>query len=301
MNQSMDNFRCGYIAIIGRPNVGKSTLLNRILGVHLSITSKKPQTTRHRILGIKTTDTAQMVFIDTPGIHKNHKGAIHRFMNREATTTITEVDVILFMLDGLMFTAEDKYALQSLKQVEQPVILVLNKVDKLKNKDLLLPFINEMNTNYNFSDIIPVSSQRGDNLEQLQTIIETHLHYSLPYFDEEQLTDKSDRFLASELIREKVMRLLGQEVPYSVAVEIEAFEESEEIIKISAIIWVERNNQKSIMIGEKGKQLKEIGLQSRLSMQGLYQKRVYLKLWVKVKEGWSNDARALNSLGYDAN
>ncbi len=293
-----DDYRSGYVAIIGRPNVGKSTLLNYILGFHLSITSKKPQTTRHRLLGIKTTRTAQAVYIDTPGLHQNYQGAIHRFMNREAMMTLEDVDVIVFVIDGLKLTEQDEYAISLLEQCSQPIILVVNKVDRIKNKELLLPFLEQVSQRLKFAHVLPVSASKGSNVLELEKQIESHLHKSPAYFPEQQITDKSDRFLASELIREKIMRLLGQEVPYAVAVEVEAFEEQEKIIKIAAIIWVERDNQKSIIIGHKGQQLKAIGKQARISMEGLYKKKVFLKLWVKVKDGWSNDERALKSLGY---
>lgn len=293
-----DNYRSGYVAIIGRPNVGKSTLLNYILGFHLSITSKKPQTTRHRLLGIKTTPTAQAVYIDTPGLHQKYKGAMHRYMNKEAMSTLQDVDVIVFVVDGIRLTEEDEFAIELLTKCEQPIILAVNKVDKIKNKKLLLPFIDELSKRLTFAHIVPVSANKGSNVKELEEKIESHLNLSTPYFPEEQITDKTDRFLASELIREKIMRLLGQELPYAVAVEVEAFEEQAAIIKISAIIWVERNNQKIIIIGNKGQQLKEIGKQARLSMERLYDKKVFLKMWVKVKDGWSDDERALKSLGY---
>lgn len=294
-----ENYRAGYVAIIGRPNVGKSTLLNYILGHHLSITSKKPQTTRHRLLGIKTTSSAQTIYIDTPGLHQNKKGAIHRYMNREAMTTLQDVDVIVFVIERLKITAEDEYVMELLEKCQQPLILAVNKVDKIKNKEQLLPFMAELSQRLNFAHVLPVSATKGNNIEELEKHIESHLNLSLPYFPEEQITDKSDRFLAAELIREKIMRLLGQEIPYAVTVEIEAFEEQSTIIRISAIIWVERANQKGIIIGHKGQQLKDIGKQARLSMESLYAKKVFVKLWVKVKDGWSDDERALKSLGYN--
>jgi len=294
-----DNYRSGYVAIIGRPNVGKSTLLNYILGFHLSITSKKPQTTRHRLLGIKTTSRAQAVYIDTPGLHQKHTGAIHRYMNKEAINTLSDVDVIVFVVDHLKLTEEDDYVMSLLSDCKQPVILAVNKVDKVKNKEQLLPFIQGLCKRINFAHVLPVSAKKGTNVAELELQIEKLLHCSPPYFPEEQITDKTDRFLAAELIREKVMRLLGQEIPYVVSVEIEAYEEQQKIIKISSIIWVERNNQKAIIIGTKGLQLQEIGKQARLSMEEIYAKKVFLKLWVKVKEGWSDDERALRSLGYD--
>jgi GTP-binding protein Era len=298
MNQFPEDYRCGYVAIIGRPNVGKSTLLNQILGLHLSITSKKPQTTRHRLLGINTTKTAQSIYIDTPGLHQNYRGAMHRFMNREAMMTLEDVDVIVWVVDGLRLTEEDEYALNLLKDCQQPVILAINKIDKIKDKERLLPFIDALSQRLGFAHIVPISAEKGKNVSELEQHIESCLHVSPPYYPEEQITDKTDRFLAAELIREKIMRLMGQELPYAIAVEVEAFEEEAKIIKISAIIWVERNNQKSIIIGNKGHQLKEIGKQARLSMESFYGKKVFLKLWVKVKEGWSDDERALKSLGY---
>ena len=294
-----DDYRSGYVAIIGRPNVGKSTLLNYILGLHLSITSKKPQTTRHRLLGIKTTSRAQAVYIDTPGLHQKHSGAIHRYMNKEAINTLSDVDVIVFVVDHMKLTDEDDYVLNLLSECTQPIILAVNKVDKVKNKEQLLPFIQGLSKRINFAHVVPVSAEKGTNVAELELHIEKLLHPSLPYFPEEQITDKTDRFLAAELIREKLMRLLGQEIPYAVSVEVEAYEEQQKIINISALIWVERQNQKAIIIGAKGQQLKEIGKQARVSMEELYGKKVFLKLWVKVKEGWSDDERALKSLGYN--
>jgi GTP-binding protein Era len=291
-------YKSGYVAIIGRPNVGKSTLLNHILGFHLSITSKKPQTTRHRLLGIKTTTTAQAVYIDTPGLHTKYTGAIHNYMNKEAISTLQDVDVIVFVLDGIKLTVEDEYVIELLEQCQQPIILVINKIDKIKNKEILLPFIEQLEQRLNLAQILPISASKGTNIAALEQQIELFLTISTAYFPEEQITDKSDRFLASELIREKLMRLLGQELPYAIAVEVEAFEEEATIIKISGVIWVERSNQKSIIIGSKGQQLKEVGKQARISMERLYDKKVFLKLWVKVKEGWSDDQKALKSLGY---
>jgi len=297
-NTSEDEYRCGYIAIVGRPNVGKSTLLNKILGMHLSITSRKPQTTRHRIHGIKTTPKFQAVYIDTPGLHKGYKGAIHRYMNQAATTALDGVDVVVFMLDGMQWTDEDDYVLENVKKAGVPTLLALNKMDLLKDKDRLLPYLETVSEKMDFAEVIPVSASKGVNIDTLEEKIASHLQLSQAYFDEEQLTDKSDRFLASELIREQLMRLLGQELPYSVTVEIEAFEEQAKIIKIAALIWTERKNQKSIIIGQNGQQLKEVGSNARISMERLFNKKVFLKLWVKVKEGWSNDERALKSLGY---
>ncbi len=297
-NSEANGYRCGYIAIIGRPNVGKSTLLNHILGMHLSITSKKPQTTRHRLLGIKTTSAYQAIYVDTPGLHQGHKGAMHRFMNKEATMTLDGVDVIVFMVDALKWTDEDQHVLNLLSNNKTPIILAANKVDRVSDKTRLLPYLEELSKKRDFTQIIPLSASKGKNIEQLESSIVSFLNLTSAYYSEEQLTDKSDRFLAAELIREQLMRLLGQELPYATTVEIEIFEESQKIIKISALIWVERTNQKSIIIGEKGSQLKQIGTNSRRAMETLFAKKVLVKLWVKVKSGWSNDERALRSLGY---
>ncbi|MBF0266505.1 MAG: GTPase Era [Gammaproteobacteria bacterium] len=293
-----NEYRCGYVSIIGRPNVGKSTLINRILGTHLSITSKKPQTTQHRIQGIKTTDTYQAIYIDTPGLHHDLKSAVHKYMNREASTAIDDVDVVILMLEALKLTDEDQRILKILKNSSAPIILVINKVDLIKNKERLLPYLQSTNELFNFKAVIPLSSKKGSNIEQLEKVIIEQLPVSAPYFSEDQLTDKNDRFLASELIREQLMRLLGNELPYAVAVEVEAFEENKKIIKVSALIWVERDNQKSIVIGQNGEQLKQIGINARQAMQRMFMKKVLLKLWIKVKTGWSNDERALKSLGY---
>ena len=297
-NEIDNNYRSGYITIIGRPNVGKSTLLNRVLGVHLSITSKKPQTTRHRLLGIKTTASYQAVYVDTPGVQQGYKGAMNRFMNKEATMMLDGVDVVVFMVSALKWTEEDEYVLNLLNNSSIPVILAVNKIDQIADKKRLLPHIEELSLKAKFAEIIPLSASNGKNIDKLETSIVSQLNLSPAYYDEEQLTDKSDRFLAAELIREQLMRLLGQELPYASAVEIEAFEESAKIIKIAALIWVERDNQKSIIIGVKGQQLKEIGTNARRAMQNMFKKKVLVKIWVKVKAGWSNDERALRSLGY---
>ncbi len=292
-------FKCGYIAIVGRPNVGKSTLLNQLLKIHLSITSKKPQTTRHQILGIKTTKTYQAIYVDTPGLHQGFKGEIHRYMNRQATTVLADVDVIVMVVEALRWHPEDDFVLSLLQRQKQtPVILVVNKIDLLKKKEGLLPYLEQVSEKYAFYKIIPLSAAKGIQTQILEQTIVTQLAENEAFYDPEQLTDRSERFLAAELIREQLMRLLGQELPYATAVEVEAFEEHAKIIKISALIWVERDNQKGIIVGEKGLQLKTIGTQARLAMQRIFAKKVLLKLWVKVKRGWSEDASALKSLGY---
>ncbi|MDH5444697.1 MAG: GTPase Era [Gammaproteobacteria bacterium] len=293
------SFRCGYVGLIGRPNVGKSTLMNHMIGQKISITSHKPQTTRHRILGISTTPTAQFVFVDTPGLHQGGKHAMSRYLNRAAATTLNDVDVVIFIIEALRFTDEDAAVLQKLKTIEVPVVLAINKVDRVEEKEKLLPFLAEMGQKMDFADILPISALKDTNLKEIGQVIEKHLPESAPFFEEDQITDRSVRFLAAEIIREKLTRTLHQELPYNLTVEIEKFEHGAEQTLIHAVIWVERDNQKGIVIGNKGERLKEIGKQSRLDISKLIERRVHLELWVKVKEGWSDDERALHSLGYN--
>jgi GTP-binding protein Era len=294
----MSAHRCGYIAIVGRPNVGKSTLLNRILGQKISITSRKPQTTRHRILGIKTTPAAQSVYLDTPGLHRGVRQAINRVMNRAAAAAIADVDVVLFVTECLKWEDEDEHVLGLLEDVRKPVILVLNKIDRLKDKGQLLPYIARLRERREFAAIVPVCATRGTQTEALEEEVRRLLPESPPLFPEEQVTDRSERFLAAELVREKLTRLLGDELPYAVTVEIEEFKESPELTSIGAVIWVERDAQKAIVIGRQGHMLKQIGTQARVEMERMFGVKVYLQLWVKVKEKWSDDERALRGLGY---
>lgn len=288
----------GYIALIGRPNVGKSTLLNVFLGKKLSITSKKPQTTRHRIMGIKTWDDIQLVFLDTPGLHLGGKSALNKYMNRAALKTLTEVDVILFLTSGTIWTEEDEWALKKIKEMNVPTILVINKIDLIKQREVLLPFIEARQAEYDYKAIVPISALECDQIDTLQSCVIDNLREEMHYYDPEQLTDRSDRFVASEIVREKLMRFLGQEVPYNLTVTIEAFEESKDLIKLSAIIWVERDGQKAIVIGKNGSMLKKISSEARLDMEAYFEKKVYLQTWVKVKTNWSDDERALHQLGY---
>jgi len=290
--------KCGYVAVVGRPNVGKSTLINHILGQKLNITSRKPQTTRHTLLGIKTDEDCQAIYVDTPGIHKGQKKALNRMMNRSAESVISDVDVIVFVVDKFKWTEEDQYVLEKLQRAECPIILVINKVDQLDDKEKLLPYIEDLSKKLKFADIVPLSALLGMSVDTLEKVIKDKLPEEMPFFDEDQLTDKSERFLVAELIREKIMRQLGDEVPYSSAVEIESFKEQEQIIHINALILVERDSQKSIVIGNKGDRLKLIGSEARKDIEALLDKKVMLKLWVKVKGGWSDDDRALRSLGF---
>jgi len=287
--------RCGYIAIIGRPNVGKSTLLNGILGQKISITSPKPQTTRSQILGIKTVDSTQAIYIDTPGWHDNQKGAMNRYLNRLATSVIMDANVILFMITATQFTAEDEKVLSHLEKVSCPVILLINKVDTLKDKSRLLPFMEKMREKYDFAAMIPLSAKKKDNVVELQQTVSTLLPEGPHLFPEEQVTDKSVRFQIAELIREKVIQATEQELPYSTTVEIEHVQTKEKMMDISAIIWVEREGQKPIVIGKNGARLKKIGTAARKDIQILVKQKVFLRLWVKVKAHWTEDERTLNS------
>ena len=291
--------RTGYVAIVGRPNVGKSTLLNRILGQKLSITSHKPQTTRHQILGIKTENDVQVVYVDTPGIHKINDKAINRYMNKAATTAVKDVDLIILMIDRLRWTDEDEMALQAVKSQRAPAILVVNKVDFIREKEELLPFLEEVSKKHTFDQVIPVSAKTGHNVERLESLIESYMPESGYFYPEDQITDRTSRFLAAELVREKIMRQLGDELPYSMTVEVEEFIHSGELIEISALILVERASQKRIVIGDGGYRIKQIGIEARKDMEILFDCKVMLKLWVKVKANWSDDERALRSLGYD--
>lgn len=293
------NTRCGYIAIVGRPNVGKSTLLNKILGQKISITSKKPQTTRHQILGIKTQKDAQVVYVDTPGLHLKEHKAINRYMNKAASDSLKHVDVVVFVVDRTRWTDEDQFVLDKVKFAKAPVILVVNKVDQTQSKNDLLPHIQVLSEKHTFTEIIPISATKGHNVPELEKLIDSFLPQNIHYFPEDQVTDRSQRFLASELVREKIMRQLGEELPYSVTVEIEEFKQVKNILHISALILVERNGQKKIVIGDKGEQIKIIGRDARKDMESLFDSKVMLSLWVKVKRGWSDDERALKSLGYD--
>ncbi len=291
-------YRCGLVALIGRPNVGKSTLLNHLLGQKLSITSRKPQTTRHQILGIKTTDRAQFVFVDTPGLHKQGKRAMNRYLNRAASSVLPSVHAILFVVEALRWTEEDDLVLEHVKRAGVPTILVVNKVDRVEDKAALLPYLAEVAQKHDFAAVVPVSALRHDNLDDLEAELLRLLPESEPMFPEDQITDRSVRFLAAEIIREKLMRSLGQELPYDLTVEVERFEEEGNLVRIGALIWVDRPNQKAIVIGKGGERLRQIGQQARKDIEAMLERKVFLELWVKVKSGWSDDERALQSLGY---
>lgn len=290
---------CGFIAIVGRPNVGKSTLLNKILGQKISITSRKAQTTRHRIVGIHTEGVYQAVYVDTPGLHIEEKRAINRLMNRAAASAIGDVDLIIFVVDGTHWTEDDEMVLNKLRQVRSPVVLAINKIDNVKNKDELLPFISGLSAKFDFAHVVPISAEKGNNVNELEKIVRSSLKEGVHHFPEEYVTDRSQRFMASEIIREKLMRFMGEELPYSVTVEIEQFKVNERgTYEINALILVERDGQKKIVIGNKGEKIKKVGTEARLDMERLFDNKVHLELWVKVKAGWADDERALRSLGY---
>ncbi|HSH57639.1 MAG TPA: GTPase Era [Halomonas sp.] len=293
---------CGFVAIVGRPNVGKSTLMNRILGQKVSITSRRPQTTRHQVMGIKTEEEAQFIYVDTPGIHiqtRDRNKAINRFMNQAAVQALRDVDCVVFIIDRTRWSDEDQVVLKRLEHVNAPVILAVNKVDRLKDKSELLPWLESVGARRDFAAIVPISAKHGTNVPELEAEVAKHLPESVHFFPEDQITDKSQRFLAAELVREKVMRQLGDELPYQMTVEIEEFRDEGRVVHISALILVERQGQKKILIGEKGERIKSIGREARLDMERALGAKVMLNLWVKVKRGWSDDERALKSLGYD--
>jgi len=299
MTEQAPAFRCGYAAIVGRPNVGKSTLLNRILGQKIAITSPRPQTTRHKIIGIKTEAHGQAIYVDTPGIHRGGKRAINRYMNKAARSSLADVDVVVFVVDATRWTEQDEDVLQGLAGSEAPVIAALNKIDTLAEKGLLLPYLQRLAEKFNFAAIVPLSARKGDNVDQLEAEVMARLPEGEAMFPEDQVTDRSQRFIAAELIREKLMRRLGEELPYAVTVEIEQFAVEGNMFRIHAVIWVEKEGQKAIVIGKGGAMLKEIGQRAREDMEKIFDAKVFLETWVRVKEGWSEDERLLRKLGYD--
>lgn len=294
----MDNlFRCGTIAITGRPNVGKSTLLNHILGLKLSITSRKAQTTRHRLLGIHTTDDTQYLFVDTPGFQLRHVNALNNAMNRTVKQVLSDVDVVLFVVEAMSFNEGDAKVLEILP-THCPVLLVVNKADTVRDKGKLLPFIQEVSASFKFAEVLPVSAKKNLQLDELLKTIRNYLPEQPAIYGEDELTDRNERFLAAELIREKLFRLLGEEIPYSLTVEIEKFEQEGSLRRIHAAIIVDKENQKPIVIGKGGEKLKRISTEARTDMEQLFGGKVWLETWVKVRGGWADDERAVKSLGY---
>lgn len=296
--QVQDEQRCGFIAIVGRPNVGKSTLLNHVLHQKISITSRKPQTTRHRILGIKTIDANQFVYVDTPGMHKSQKKAINRMMNQTATSALDGVDVVLFVVERLVFNEEDQIVLEALRKVKVPVLLLINKCDLLDTRERLLPHIERLSKYRDFAEIIPLSVLGGHNIDTVESCVKKYLPVGPFMYPEDQITDRSSRFMAAEIIREKITRQLGDELPYEVTVEIEKYTIQDAVVHIHALILVDKESQKQIIIGSKGDRLKTIGSAARVDMERAFESKVMLNLWVKVKSGWADDERALQSLGY---
>ena len=294
--------RCGIAALVGRPNVGKSTLLNALLGSKVSIVSPKPQTTRTRIHGVLTRPGLQIVFADLPGIHTKQPRAINRYMNRTALSSLADSDVNLFVIEALRWTDEDERALAELRQAGRPIVLVINKVDRAKPKERLLPFIDEIVRKADFAEVVPLSALKRNNLERLPDVIARYLPESPQLYPPDQLTDVSDRFMAAEIVREKLTRRLQEEVPYGLVVEIEGMGEAEDEpgkLVIQAVIWVERTGQKAIVIGKGGELLKEVGRAARLELRHHFGKPVHLELWVKVREGWTDDESALRSFGFE--
>ena len=295
---TLDTF-CGLVAIVGRPNVGKSTLLNRILGQKVSITSRKPQTTRHRILGIDTDGNTQTIYVDTPGLHAEEKRAINRYMNRAASSTLAEVGLILFVVEGDRWYEDDQMVLNKIKSSGLPCYLIVNKTDKVEDKVKLGEHLQFLSVQHTFDEIIPVCAKNGKQVDIVRDLVRKQLPVSEFYYPEDYITDRSSRFMAAEIIREKLMRFTGDELPYSTTVEIEQFKLAENgVYRINGLILVERDSQKRIVIGKGGQHLKTIGEQARKDMETLFENKVFLELWVKVKQGWADDERALRSLGY---
>lgn len=290
---------CGLVAFVGRPNVGKSTLLNNLLGQKISITSRKAQTTRHRILGILTEDNKQAVLVDTPGLHSDEKKAINRLMNRAASSSISEVELIIFLVEGTHWTNDDELVLQKIKASGRPAILAVNKIDNVADKEALLPHLEMVTSKFEFEQVVPISATKGDNLDKIKDLCFEYLPEGAFWFPEDYVTDRSSRFMASEIVREKLMRFTGEELPYATTVEIEQFKmDNTGVLHINALILVERNSQKRMIIGKKGEKLKQIGREARKDMEEMFERKVMLETWVKIKSGWADDERALRSLGY---
>ncbi len=293
------DFRCGYVALVGRPNVGKSTLMNRFLGQKLSIVTAKPQTTRQRIAGIKTTQQGQIIYIDTPGIHLAARRALNRYMNRIARASFHEVDLILFLIEADRWTKQDEHVARALKSVSAPVLLIVNKIDLVPEKPRLLHFLEKEVKTDRFSEVYLIAAKSGNGVDVLEEKVMQALPFSRPFYDEDQFTDRSERFLAAELVREQLMLRLHQELPYSLTVEIEEFKRKDGVLRIAAIVWVERKGQKQIVIGKGGDVLKFVGTHARHSLQELFDEKIFLRLWVKVSRDWSDNERALRQFGYN--
>lgn len=291
-------FRTGVIAVVGRPNVGKSTLVNALVGAKVSIVSSKPQTTRHRVLGVRTEEGAQFIFADTPGFQTRYRNALNQAMNRAVTQALAEVDLVLWLVEAMKFTPADERILPLLPR-DKPVVLVVNKVDAVANKSDLLPFLQKMGQQFAFAEIVPLSAGQAKDAARLPAILKPYLPEGEPWFAEDDITDRSARFLAAELVREKVFRLTGDEIPYAVAVTIEQFEETPTLTRIGAVVWVDREAHRPILLGQKGEHIKRIASEARQDMEKLFDRKVFLELWVKVKGGWADDARLIKQFGYE--
>jgi len=298
-HQAQSDFRCGYVALVGRPNVGKSTLMNQLLGQKLSIVTAKPQTTRQQITGIKTTDQGQIVFLDTPGIHLAARKALNRYMNRIARAALNDVDVVLFLIEAGRWTQQDEHVVRAMKDLTVPVILVVNKVDLVPDKQRLLAFLKEDVNTSRFDDVLMISAKKGDGVPDLESLVMRKLPFSRPFYDESQFTDRSERFLAGELIREQLMLRLHQELPYAMTVEIEEFKRTPELLRLGAIVWVERDSQKQIVIGKGGQVLKQVGSRARAALEELFEQKIFLRTWVKVSKDWSDNEKSLRELGFE--
>lgn len=299
IKKSENSFRCGYTAIVGRPNVGKSTLINRLIGQKISITSRKPQTTQRRLLGIKTEERYQIIYVDTPGMQSKYQDAINHYMRKEISSALLDVNVIILVVEALKWTEADDEILAAVSNIDVPVIALLNKIDKVKDRQTLLPYIKMLSERMNFKEILPVSASKNIGLEKTEQLLVSLLPEGPAEFSEDQLTDRSERFLVAEFIREKLIKKLGKELPYRVTVTIEKFSRDTRGAEIDAVIWVESDSQKSIVIGKDGVVLKKTGEQARIDMQYLLDCRVFLRTWVKVKKNWSDDQLLMKQLGFD--
>lgn len=299
INEEGNDFRCGYATIIGRPNVGKSTFLNRVIGQKLSITSRKPQTTQRRLLGIKTAEHHQIIYIDTPGMQSKYNDAMNRYMRREIKSALTDIDVLVFVVESLKWTEADEEILATFIDSKIPVLLLINKIDLAQDRKRLLPYIQKLSERMDFADIIPVSAKKGINIQEVEDAIKSLLPYAPAVYPEDQITDRSERFIAAEFIREKLIGKLGKELPYRITVAIEKFSRDDQCLSIHAIIWVESASQKSIVIGKDGGVLKSVGEQARKDMQVLFGDKVYLRTWVKVKKNWADDQGLMKELGFE--
>ncbi len=299
-NSQNVRMHCGYVSIIGRPNVGKSTLLNNLIGQKISITSRKPQTTRRHIIGVNTDDNYQIIYIDTPGMQDSPVNAINRYMNKEVSNAIAGIDLLIYMIEALKWTALDEHVLKLIKNQTVPIILVVNKIDKVKDKKPILPYLKKLSGKMNFKEIIPISALSRNSLRPLEQCIKDLLPECPFQYPDDQVTDKTQCFFAAEFVREKLIKRLGDELPYSLTVTIDSFVEKEKIIHIDAIIWVATRGQKAIVIGQQGEGLKAVGTQARRDMERMFDCKVFLRTWVKVKDKWMDNEFAIKQLGFNS-